>query len=634
MATTGPRIYPGASTYPGSSLYAGQGMLPRIQALYSTEPVASPPDWQYVPEGNIRSWTVTRGRDSELAEIDAGTASVVIDNTDRTFDPTENTDVGPMNRWWLRVQFDGTTEDVFVGYAESYDQQWPGKGADAVTVVSLVDEFKVLALDALPTTNPPRDTYRDVVLYDEPSGYWEMNGQAGQQEAVVGTQLAVVLGTPPTTQYQSGVGAIVGDESTATFLASGFQNSTSYYSTGDQEPGAPGDFAGLDDFAVELWMEPSRIPSVNEQLASGPLESGGTFSQWNYAFLTTGAVSFVAYNSSGTSHTVTSSTTAVAVNEWSHLVASCDGSTLRLYVNGVQEATTAWSGVHDTPTNPYASLRLGPGLGGVTPNGARMYAHVAVYRHNLTADRVLAHYEAGRERGLEVAQLPGYRAGLILDSVTSTAPRRLHDGSRYMSPSYMKGQNLLSELRETAAAESPDGLLFIAKDGAVVLFDADHRNSSPWNTAQATFDDDGTDLPYFDIDIDYSEAFLVNEWNVSGFSGKLQTESDATSIARYFKRSQGATGLPVYLDADAATIAADLLAKYKDPHFRIVRLVLSANRPEIAAAVFAREIGDMIQVYRTPPGGGDRIDQALYIQKIDISANPGEWVVTWGVSPL
>ena len=80
-----------------------------------------------------------------------------------------------MNRWWLREQFSGETRDLFKGYAERYDQDWPEVGFDATCAVSLADEFKVLALDSLPATSPPRNTYLDLVAVDTPDGLWPLN---------------------------------------------------------------------------------------------------------------------------------------------------------------------------------------------------------------------------------------------------------------------------------------------------------------------------------------------------------------------------------------------------------------------------------------------------------------------------
>ena len=43
-----------------------------------------------------------------------------------------------------------------------------------------------------------------------------------------------------------------------------------------------------------------------------------------------------------------------------------------------------------------------------------------------------------------------------------------------------------------------------------------------------------------------------------------------------------------------------MLAKYKDPMTRIVRLELFSTGPGTVGNIFRREIGDRIRVFRTP----------------------------------
>lgn len=172
MATVGPKL-----TIPhtvSSSAIVGQGNMPELWALYSTDNASvSTPTWNDAT-AKVRAFSVSRGRESELQQVEAGTASLTLDNRARDFDPAANVVIGPANAWWLREQFSGETQDIFKGRADSYDQQWPGF-LDAITVVSCTDEFKALARAGLPTTTPPRASYGELVQFDKPSGYWPFN---------------------------------------------------------------------------------------------------------------------------------------------------------------------------------------------------------------------------------------------------------------------------------------------------------------------------------------------------------------------------------------------------------------------------------------------------------------------------
>ena len=174
MASVGPKL-----TVPhtvGTGAIVGQGNGPEAWVIYTTDDASNTsPAWlDATPK--LRNFGTSRGRESELSSFDAGNATVTLDNRTRTFDPNSNAAIKPFNRWWIREQFTGETHDLFKGYAESYDNQWPNGGwSDAECVVTCTDEFKVLALDALPVTTPVRDTYAEVISSDNPEGYWRLN---------------------------------------------------------------------------------------------------------------------------------------------------------------------------------------------------------------------------------------------------------------------------------------------------------------------------------------------------------------------------------------------------------------------------------------------------------------------------
>lgn len=239
------------------------------------------------------------------------------------------------------------------------------------------------------------------------------------------------------------------------------------------------------------------------------------------------------------------------------------------------------------------------------------------------------------------------RISSILDDASNHAPRVSYIGgsTNGVSVSFnYEGQPITDAITSLLPSDFSgaylgagysEGALIVTASGAFTYFYSDHRTVSPFNTAQATFGDaGGSELPYVDLVTDYSRSFLTNNWTINGLSSTVETSSDATSITQYGNREQSRT---VLYDVSAKPgLAASLRDKYKAPFERVTSVSFDTTLPEVSEALFRRELMDCIRILRTPPGGGARIDQTLYIQKIEVSgANDRKpWAVRWGVSPL
>jgi hypothetical protein len=620
------------SGFYGSGFYGGSVLSMSLfdtdwNIAYTTDDASDPtPSWTTLDQGDIRSVDVSRGRDDELGRVEAGTAQLVLNNLTRSFDPQVVTGLRPMNRWRIRAVHASVTNDVFLGYAESYEQSWPGMGFDAVTTVRLVDEFKVLALDRLPTTEPPRDSYRDLVMFDEPAGYWPMDNATDtlQQAALVGEPLTSVVGSQ---SGATGAGVIVGQEELPAYhiLTTGASHQAIL------NEGQSGDAGGLTEFTIEVGVSLNvAAPTTDWNLARGPLSSSND--TWRLSMDTARKLVLTARNSGGTTYTCTSTTVWATTSTFHHVVGTITGGSLRLYVDGTQEASTAFTGAFGTMD---AGSALIIGTGTATGTGQIGLDEMSFYRAGLAADRVTAHYTAATARGFARSQLAGARITSVLAAASTVAASSVRTGSREMVGSYMKGQSPLDELRKAEDADSVDSMLFIAKDGTITFLDDGHRSVSPWNAVQATFDDDGTDLGYRDLTYDYSETFLFNTIHVTRTGGTTASSTDATSVSRYSTRDMSLTDLPIRDDADAAAIAAALLAKYKDPMTRITSIGVFLYDTGTISEVLTLELADRIRILRTHPAGGARIDQTAFVQKIQLSSRPGQPItVTLGVSPL
>ena len=416
--------------------------------------------------------------------------------------------------------------------------------------------------------------------------------------------------------------------------------------TGDLEEGVAGEMGRLSEFAVEFWFQTNSTVGSNAQIFRGPVSAAvSNAAEWEFGYMSTGKINFSAVDEGGTQRTAAGNS-VLQTGNWYHVVGTAQGGNLRLYLNGVQDAATATWGSHTVM--PIGSTTL-PGSYDVRLTGPPsagsvnfFFDNLATYRKGLIASRVLEHYRAGALRGFQFNS-PGGRMGDVLDTVGSSAPRSIQTGTRTVIPRYMAGQAPLEELRVAVEAEDVDAALFVKADGTLKFLADGHRSSPPYNIPQATIGDaGGSEVPYEDMEINYSPSDLINEWNVTraayGSSTPLtQTASDATSISRYFKRSHSLSDVPVvgFDDSAALTIATRLLAKYKDPLQKVTKVDFTSVDPTATSTFLARELMDRITVNRTPPGGGSRISQDVFIQGIEISGdNSGALQMSWNVSPL
>ena len=123
------------------------------EIAFDSNPLDSVQSWTDVTT-YLRGFETTRGRISELAEFQTGTATVTLDNRDNRFSPNQSTyyydsvngrtKIQPLKRLRIRAEYDSTTYDIFHGFVESFPVQYAGQGYDASTKIRVVDVFKLL----------------------------------------------------------------------------------------------------------------------------------------------------------------------------------------------------------------------------------------------------------------------------------------------------------------------------------------------------------------------------------------------------------------------------------------------------------------------------------------------------------
>ena len=235
------------------------------------------------------------------------------------------------------------------------------------------------------------------------------------------------------------------------------------------------------------------------------------------------------------------------------------------------------------------------------------------------------------------AELSGTRLTTILDlpEVAYPATRNIDTGTATLGGGatfdIAANTNVLSYLQNVAIAEQ--GYFFVAADGDITFTD---RVSASFATISATFSDQaGINLPYTGLSVLYGQEFLYNKVVASVEGGTDQTANDAASQTEYGVSTLNLSGLLLSDNTAAATLAADLLARYKVPQYRFDKLQTIYNALDSGQQTDVNnlEIADVIDITRTYPTGSPASVTLPYsIESIKHSISPSDHRIEIGLA--
>jgi hypothetical protein len=230
-------------------------------------------------------------------------------------------------------------------------------------------------------------------------------------------------------------------------------------------------------------------------------------------------------------------------------------------------------------------------------------------------------------------ELTSDRVTRILDRpevAYSTATRNISTGVATLGTfAYADGDSVAAALQQVA--ESEDGRFFIARNGNATF---QPRIEFTFATAVATFSDGGTAIPYQSLDVLYGAETLYNSVTVTTQGNALGTATDDASVTQYGITNYSLNDLPLANATEAATLAQNIVNKYKDPISRFVQIGITMNG--LAASnietIDSFEIGDVISVVKNfATGAPASITQDVFIERIAHQITPGVHQVTLGL---
>jgi hypothetical protein len=225
--------------------------------------------------------------------------------------------------------------------------------------------------------------------------------------------------------------------------------------------------------------------------------------------------------------------------------------------------------------------------------------------HTATAQATGARINAILDRA-EIAWPPGKRA---IDTGSSTLQADAIGGTADPKP-----VAALPYLQKVDEAEQ--GALFIGADGSLRFRD---RGSLQTFTTDTVFADDGTGIPFTNINAAYGAEELRNRVTVSRLNGGTATAVDAASVTAYGAIDFEIRDSLLADDPQAQSLADAIVARYAEPLLRIddIEVVLDALTPAQVDQVLALELGALVRVLYTPSGIGDPIDQFVRLDSIE-----------------
>lgn len=218
----------------------------------------------------------------------------------------------------------------------------------------------------------PLTTYADEVLSDLPAAYWRMNDPLSFPNDWSGNahHVTSIAGSPA----YSIASAIPSDATDTAISLPAFGDSFSVPDHADLDLG--------DVFTIEGWVK----RTVNDANAHALVSK-----QTGAYYLRIATDDTLNLLRSATTDICHSTVTITDTTNWHHVVATKSGSTVHLYIDGVD---VTGSVTNDTCANNASALLIGNDASGGENFGAIVLDEIAVYPTALTAARVRAHYLA------------------------------------------------------------------------------------------------------------------------------------------------------------------------------------------------------------------------------------------------
>lgn len=587
-------------------------------------PDAQDNPWLLVDSGDITgSWIeltdyadiidYKHGRQHEVGQHEAGTATIQFINDDRRFEygyasGAYYPDVVPMVPIRILVEDDLVSKPRWTGHVTAWMQNY--RGNKGLTTAKCSDAFNLFNRMRIAD-------FDSEVAADAPIGWWKLQETAGANAVDAGSlEVDGTYRNTPTLNQSGPSSAIV---------AVDFNDATAE----DVDVGA---FTGSNvagDMSFGFWMkiDGSDAGATAQGLFQIDVDNTAGIYPLGLA-LNRGAAPHrlvVVYPDGATWGGVTDFTLLPPDNEWAHVFVTIDWSaeTALVYLNGVPGSSPLdLSGWDKTEMTGAMTVQIANAASHGSFDG--LITQPQIYDKILSPGRIRAQYRAGLV--VFAAETADVRISNMLALADFGGGELLETGVFTLTAIPTIASTLLAMLRR--AANSEGGAVFMAPDGRVRLWARDTVGND-FGVSQYTFDELTDVTPQADV----NRVFNVIKVTTAG--GTIIWATDTASQDAYGEREVSVSSVDVS-NADGVILAEARLALSKDPGQRIQTVKYSPedDPTNLWAVVRDLDLGERITLGYDPPGGGASASIEEHIEAIDVkTSRRGVSRVTMQCSP-
>ena len=607
---------------------------------YDADPLAL--DWVDITD-SVLEVAVTRGRESEFDDFPASTATIVLRNDEREWDPLNSAgtyygQLLPNVPIRILGDFGGTDIPVWRGYVDGWPAEYTEGGFRSDVTVTATDAFKFLA------ERPVPDTYAEFLsVLGEPTAWYRLNDRVGDllpssgEAGRAGVVKSAITAADPITPASYGAIQIPEQKPALDVREWAFEIPIVSEDFGDNLTAG-----GTWTVAMLVRMAKRGYRSLLTTQLAGGLNAIGIYVSAGTgqvgAFVDLGNPPLLLVGGGGIGN---GSTGPDFGDGLVHHVALVRNSTaLTLYVDGQlvditidPSATGAYDGTGGRHLIGGTSFGDGTSIYPQTLLGEIMFWDTALDEADVSDlwDYLQVGYSEPRTSGEAIEAL------LDLIGWSSTL-RAIDQGETLVELPVNPGGLPVLQLLQTIA-RTEGGRLFVDAAGRITFHDRGRATrETVETTVQYTFTDQDRDVRYptdvgildgtLRVVLDDRRQYEAAEVTRAG--GVTQRVGSSTP-----SRTYSATDLLFLSDAGARSLADWIVFRYGSPQIRSDAWVID---PQIVPAHWEQllelEIGHRVKLDLTPGGIGSSINLEQHLELIEHEITPERWTIKLNGSPV